>query len=70
MTDTSNKPIDNSKEELTESELAQVAGGVSGYKSNADVAKTHTQSESKTKFGSVEFEKTHPKPEVRDLGAV
>jgi hypothetical protein len=64
MTDSSNKPIDNSKEELTEAELAQVAGGVVG--GFAMVEKTHTQPESKTKFGSVESEKTHPKPEVRD----
>jgi hypothetical protein len=30
MTDTSNKPIDDSKEELTEAELDQVAGGIGG----------------------------------------
>jgi hypothetical protein len=30
MTDTEKKPIDNSKDELTEAELDQVAGGVYG----------------------------------------
>jgi hypothetical protein len=30
MTDTSNKPVDDSKEELTEAELDQVAGGIGG----------------------------------------
>jgi hypothetical protein len=30
MTDTAKKPIDDPKEELTEAELDQVAGGVAG----------------------------------------
>jgi hypothetical protein len=44
MSDTTNKPIDDSKEELTEAELDQVAGG--GLLAPvAAVAKAHTRPE-------------------------
>jgi hypothetical protein len=54
MTDTAKKPIDDSKEELTEAELEQVAGGIGGFDM---VEKKHTQPEvlgNKSKDGSIE----------------
>jgi hypothetical protein len=43
MSDTTNKPIDNSKEELTEAELDQVAGGV--HHDGVTASKAHTKPE-------------------------
>jgi len=43
MTDITNKPIDNSKEELSEAELDQVAGGSPEHRVGAtEVGKTPT----------------------------
>jgi bacteriocin-like protein len=42
MTDTAKEPIDDSKEELTEAELNQVAGGLCA---GMAVAKKHTEPE-------------------------
>jgi hypothetical protein len=62
MTDTTKKPTDDSKEELTEAELDQVAGGVKGYKS-ADLETKHTQPETLTPHGAA-VKKTHPNPDI------
>jgi hypothetical protein len=43
MTDTTNKPINDSKEELTEAELDQVAGGLSSFGAVAEFVETPTQ---------------------------
>jgi hypothetical protein len=48
MTDTTNKPVDDSKEELTEAELDQVAGGRDVFGFSSTVAKKHTQPEKGT----------------------
>jgi hypothetical protein len=61
MTETAKKPIDDSKEELSEAELDQVAGGVVGY---ATVEKKHTQPETLTPHGVADVKKTHPSPDV------
>jgi len=62
MTETAKKPIDDSKEELSEAELDKVAGGaVFGY---AMVEKKHTQPETGTHMGNADVEKKHPNPDV------
>jgi ABC-type phosphate transport system substrate-binding protein len=56
MTDTANQPTDDSKEELTEAELDQVAGGIGAF-GVAMAEKKHAQPEvlgNKNKDGSVE----------------
>jgi len=60
MTDTAKTPIDDSKEELSEAELDQVAGGVAGF---VMVAKKPTQPETLTPHGA-DGKKTHPTPDV------
>jgi hypothetical protein len=56
MTDTANQPTDDSKEELTEAELDQVAGGI-GAIGVAMAEEKHAQPEvlgNKNKDGSIE----------------
>jgi hypothetical protein len=61
MTDTAKTPIDDSKEELTEAELDQVAGGIGAFDMDQ---KKHTQPETRTHLGNSDVEKTHPNPDV------
>jgi hypothetical protein len=61
MTDTAKTPIDDSKEELSEAELDQVAGGIGAFDM---VEKKHTQPETRTHLGNSDVEKTHPNPDV------
>jgi hypothetical protein len=62
MTESAKKPIDDSKEELSEAELDQVAGGVRGYKS-ADLVKKPTEPELTLTHGAA-VKKTHPNPDI------
>ena len=59
--DTAEKPISDSKEELTEAELDQVAGGIGAFDM---VEKKHTQPETGTHMGNADVEKKHPNPDV------
>jgi hypothetical protein len=62
MTDTAKEPMDDSKEELTEAELDQVAGGFNtGFGLAAE--KKHTQPEAVIRPGSAVVPKTHTQPE-------
>jgi hypothetical protein len=63
MTDNANKPIDDSKEELTESELDQVAGGRVITPGAAMVEKPTSLGGGRTTVGP-EVEKTGLKTEV------
>jgi hypothetical protein len=60
LTDAAKKPTDDSKEELTEAELDQVAGG---FLTGAAVAKKHAQPETLIRPGSAVVAKTHTQPE-------
>ena len=60
MTESAKKPIDDSKEELSEAELDQVAGGVTGHLA---VEKKHTVPETLTPHGAA-VKKTHPNPDI------
>ena len=60
MTDTAKTPIDDSKEELSEAELDQVAGGIGAFDM---VEKKHTQPETLIRPGSAGVAKTHTQPE-------
>ena len=61
MTDTSNNPIDDSKEELTEAELDQVAGGV-GREAHPALRHAEPMPGVKTHTGPEKI--PHPAPDI------
>ena len=68
MTDAANKPTDDSKEELTEAELDQVAGGI-GREAHPSLRHGEASPGVKT-HEAIPGTKTHSQPENNRMGAV